>query len=633
MHPAPTVVRGTTPIVALLTAVAATLALTPPPASAWGVDDPATLAPSGAAVTLSADGTGNAAAAWVSGGQVLVSRRPARSRTWTSAVAVSPAGETASAPDVSVGPGGDVAVVWSATPPGGTSDVKIAVEPAGGSWVPARNVSEAPLWQDTDAQVDVGPAGIATVVWAARQTTTTSAAVRSKAASATSVGNQSALSVAEGTFSGVSLARNAVGDTVAAWRHLDAAGTPDAVQAARRLAGTAWSPPVSQGLVAGVLDTPSAVVDGAGNASVGWSSGSGPDTSAPYVFTWPRGGAPSAPSGLASAPGRGLVLSATASGQVGAAWLTGTGATYADLGGAPQPLVSGVAVSGLSLALSETGAATASWTVAGGGLGLGHRPAASTWTAQSVTAAPDARSVVVAHGGDATLAWTDGDGGPVRARTLDDAAPTAVHLTAPMRPLNVGTRIRAGWIGDDVWSPITYEVQRQVTRYDGHAGAAEVWKRLTATDAAYDAEAGQTVCLKVRGFDRAGNTSPWSVARCATTPVNDRTLEAKGFTARKGKGYFSGDYATSRRRGASLVLPGVTARRVALLVGVGGGHGTVTVSLGKKRLGTYSLAARSRDKQVVVPVANFGSARSGRLTVTVTSRGRPVVIDGVYAGP
>ena len=34
-----------------------------------------------------------------------------------------------------------------------------------------------------------------------------------------------------------------------------------------------------------------------------------------------------------------------------------------------------------------------------------------------------------------------------------------------------------------------------------------------------------------------------------------------------------------------------------------------------------------------MPVALFSGVRTGRLTITVTSQGRPVRIDGVYAGP
>ena len=246
---------------------------------------------------------------------------------------------------------------------------------------------------------------------------------------------------------------------------------------------------------------------------------------------------------------------------------------------------------------------------------------------------------VAAHGADATLAWADGAGGPVRARTLDTAAPTAVHLTAPMRVLNDGTTIKAGWIGADAWSPITYEVQRQVATYRTALGAAGTWLTTTATDAAYQAKPGQTVCLRVRGSDQAGNVSAWSVPRCATTPVNDKTLKAKRLSGREvwkskgGKGSFSKDYALSSTKGARLTLP--RCRR-------SGWPSWSAPVAATARCGSASARTRSapspsppgtRARQVVVPVAVFSGVRTGKLTVTVTSKGSPVRIDGVYAGP
>ncbi len=74
------------------------------PSSAWGLTDPATLAPAGSAVVVASDPAGNATAAWLVGGQVQAARRAAGSPAWSPAVAVSPAGVSATDPDVSVGP-------------------------------------------------------------------------------------------------------------------------------------------------------------------------------------------------------------------------------------------------------------------------------------------------------------------------------------------------------------------------------------------------------------------------------------------------------------------------------------------------------------------------------------------------
>ena len=60
-------------------ALVAGLVLVPAaPSSAWGLTDVATLAPAGTSVVLASDPKGDAAAAWVTGGQVQVARRSGR---------------------------------------------------------------------------------------------------------------------------------------------------------------------------------------------------------------------------------------------------------------------------------------------------------------------------------------------------------------------------------------------------------------------------------------------------------------------------------------------------------------------------------------------------------------------------
>ena len=585
-------------------------------------------------MVLSTDGSGSAVAAWVAGGLVQVSRRTP-GVAWTPATTVSATGEVATEPDVSIGPGGVTAVVWAGTPTGGSSAVKISVAPAGQAFGAPRNVSDGSQ-PASSPQVEVGPAGVATVVWASRNTT--NAVVRSKTASATTIGSQSVLAEAAGTFSGVSLARNATGDTVAAWRLEGAAGS---VQVARRLAGQAWSSPAAT-LTSSVLvpDRAAVAIDGAGNATIGWAQGATAESATPYAAAWPRAqAAPSGPVLLSPSPGRAVHVAAGGPGQAAATWSAPGGLWYVDLGvGAPTPLTASP-VTAHDLALSEGGAVAVAYAPAGAGLTLAHRPPGAAWTSTSVPSAAGSVPSVAAHGGDATLAWSDGGAGAVQARTLDSGAPTAVHLTAPMRVLNEGKRIKAGWIGADTFSPITYEVSRQVATYRTPLSAAETWLTTTATGAAYQAKPGETVCLRVRGSDAGGNVSAWSVPRCASVAVNDKTLKPKKLagrtvwkSVRKVKGAYGKDLTTSTRKGATLTLP-VAAHRVALLVSTGRGHGSVSVSLGKERLGTFSLASRKGATQVVVPVAVFSGVREGKLTITLTTNGKPVRIDGVYAGP
>jgi hypothetical protein len=278
------------------------------------------------------------------------------------------------------------------------------------------------------------------------------------------------------------------------------------------------------------------------------------------------------------------------------------------------------------------------YTPAGGGISIATRGApGSAWSTIAVPSAAGSPAVVSAHGADATLAWSQGGSGPVQAQTLDNSAPYAVHLTAPMSVLNKGKQIRVGWIGADAWSPITYDVSSRVGTYRSPLSTTDIVWTTTELGKAYKAKPGETVCLQVRGRDAADNASAWSVPRCATTAVDDKTLKQKKLkgksvwkTVRKAKGSYSKTYTQTSKKGATLALR-VKARRIGLLVSTGKGHGSVRVSLGKDTLGTFSLARAKSAQQVIIPVAVLKSARTGSLKITVTTKGKPVRIDGVYA--
>ena len=620
-------------------ALLATGLLVPAPALAGGLTAASTLAPAGGSVVLATDGAGNAAAAWVAGGQVQVSRRTTGAPAWTPAAAVSGAGVAASDPDVAIGPDGTVAVAWVGTAGGVSPNVEIAMQPPGGAWVAARRVSDNENWTDNDPQVEVGPAGVATVVWAAKQNGTTKTVVRSKTAGATSISTQVRLSAADvdGTFSGLSLDQSPNGDTVAAWK-LD--GATGYAQASRRLSGAAWSTATTLTAPTTVTDATSVAIDTAGNASVGWAAGASDVAAYPYVAQWARvAGSPAAAGTVSAAPGRQVQVARSATGLAAVAWTDGSGMRYAD-GVSPAVVLAGGAIGSVSLSLSSSGAAAVAFTPAGGGISLATRGApGSAWSTLPVPSAAWSVPAVSAHGADATLVWSQGGSGAVQAQTLDNSAPYAVHLTAPMSVLNKGKLIRAGWIGADTWSPITYEVERQVGTYRAPLGAPATWVTTTAIGGSLTAKPGETVCLRVRGADPVGGVSAWSVPRCASVAVDDKTLKQKKLydksvwkTVKKAKGFYSKTYTQSSRKGATLALR-VKARRIALLVSTGRGHGSVKVSLGKDKLGTYSLASAKGAQQVVIPVTVFGRAKKGSLKITVTTNGKPVRIDGIYAGP
>jgi hypothetical protein len=57
----------------------------------------------------------------------------------------------------------------------------------------------------------------------------------------------------------------------------------------------------------------------------------------------------------------------------------------------------------------------------------------------------------------------------------------------------------------------------------------------------------------------------------------------------------------------------------------------VKVKLGAKTLKKISLKSGKRHKRVYIPVATFGRARKGKISIVVTTSGKPVIIEGLGA--
>ena len=481
-------------------ALVAGLVLVPAaPSSAWGLTDVATLAPGGASVVVASDPGGNAAAAWVAGGQVQVARRAVGSSTWTPAVTVSPAGVRRHGPDVSVGPTGVAAVVWVAA--GDVQGRRAAHRAAlGGRAQRLRQPDldrHRPAGRGRSGRRRHRRLGRAERRQHDRPLEDRERRVDQRAGRADPAGHRHLLRV-------VPRPQRSRGDAVAAWR-LDGAGG-SYVQAARRLNGAAWSAPQAQGTVPSVADAPSVSLDGSGNVALGWGSGPTADTNLPYVATWPRGGNLGGPVGLSAAPARRGRARGDADGRLAAAWSSPSGLMYADVG-APAfalstvrwaPTRSPSATPGPPRSCGPPPGAGWPWRTAPREVS-GRACRCRRWPARCRWSRPTG----------STRRWSGPTGraagaGPHPRRR----APTAVHLTAPMRVLNAGTLIKAGWIGADTWSPVRYEVQRQVATYRTVLGAAGTWLTTTATDAAYKAEPGRPCACACAAAIRPATSGP-----------------------------------------------------------------------------------------------------------------------------
>lgn len=635
------------------TALATGLALTPVTAAQalpWGLTPVATVAGAADTWSAAADTVGNSAVAWVVGNRVWVSTRSVGSLIWEAPTPVSadPAVDasvgTVSNVDIDSSPNGHLAVVWTQTPPAGSADPDSEIwqtqRPRGGSFVAPRAVVSNQN-DDDHAQVDIGAGGEAWVVWLGKTNAEGESVVRATSLDATTgPGGIRALSREQGTYADLRLARGSGGALVAAWRWSDPADTTHKILAIRRNAGS-WGTLTATPQAPVILD-PAVAVDGQGRSWIGWSQGLSAETAVPYVTTFDTVLGALTP--LGATPGRGLDLAANATGVGAATWVTPTGLGYADLSMASAPtatiLTPGVGVSAGDVAITDSGTVMLGYAPAGQAqVVLGLRGPGEGFDFRSVGAVPDARPLVLARADQAIGVWAGAAGGPVQATVADLSMPTAAHLTAPLRPFNLGLRIAVGWVGADSVSPVTYTVTAARGDYKTGAGAPFVWQSTAATSAAFPARRGETVCFTVQAADAAGNLSAVSSQRCTATPIDDRALTRKKLKGkavwkkRKQNGHFRRTYVTTSQRGAKLTLRGVRASRIALLAPRKRGYGKVEVRLGKTLLGVVDLGRRHPGvaKQQIIEVGDAFALRSGNLKIKVLSKKKTVRIDGVFA--
>lgn len=126
------------------------------------------------------------------------------------------------------------------------------------------------------------------------------------------------------------------------------------------------------------------------------------------------------------------------------------------------------------------------------------------------------------------------------------------------------------------------------------------WTGTRRTSVSMQAGPGTERCFRFRARDVAGNTSPWSPARCSTLPVDDSELTAKGRVARETNDIaIVGTYSELQQRGASLTLPGQTGRTVAVWVIRGPYQGPVDVYAAGHRLGRINMTASWQRRALV----------------------------------
>ena len=177
----------------------------------------------------------------------------------------------------------------------------------------------------------------------------------------------------------------------------------------------------------------------------------------------------------------------------------------------------------------------------------------------------------------------------------------------------------------------TYDVRYQRAPWNGRFGAFVLWRSATtATSATATGRPGSTYCFSVRARDALGQVSAWTRATCTAIPLDDRSLARVGsWAARTGSAYYLSTFVRSYTRGAKLVRTGVVARGIAIVATTCRGCGSVRVYWGSTLLRSISLNSTTTLNRKLIYVTAFSTARTGTLSIRVTSTSRRVIIDGL----
>ena len=178
-----------------------------------------------------------------------------------------------------------------------------------------------------------------------------------------------------------------------------------------------------------------------------------------------------------------------------------------------------------------------------------------------------------------------------------------------------------------------YDVQYRSAPFRGIYGGFRSWRSNTpVTSVSFTGQSGRSYCFRVRANQSSGFTSNWTNPRCTAIPVSvlNRTMRGRGgWKYYRAGGRFLNAFGLSYRRGASLGLTGVRATRLSLVVTKCPRCGSVNVYWNKRLLASARLTAASLQYKQIIEVGSFPGQQKGTIRIVITSRGKPVAIEGL----
>lgn len=630
----------TSTAVAALAAGALTLAA-PATAADW-IDTGALGGPPGPGESVDVVGTGGGdfLAVWtIDLGEPTDDHRVYAARAvngdWQSPVPLSPIGQDAFDVQVAANTKGDAVVTWEHAGGGPGLKVLSGRRLAGGSWGPVTNLvptpSDSGLMHDTAIAKD----GDAVVGYAISNGVDSTALVSDwpKVGSVTSSPIESGPDDEDWT----NLAANADGDVLmsfvrgsalyATYRPAGSSGWTDAVTIIGDLSTANTSlalRPNGTGVVAGVaqgVDDVFRVVeiraDGTKGASTAVSA-PGTDAGIAGAVTTNGDGDVFAVWEIESAEGNGLAQS-----------VKPAGGAFSPATLLASPIFPGHHLSP-EIALTDNGLRVVAASRAGI-MQVWHRTSGfqASWVLHSAGPATSGSPRELAVDPEGNVALVAGNEQGAHAEILDAAGPVS-RVVTPAKAIVTTDQLKIGWATNDSLSATTgiTDVYATSAPWNAaqHTAPVLIADNATGTQVDFAATPGTTYCFQVRTQDELGNAAN-SRLKCASVPLDDRSLAGKGWTRAEGTGHFLGTVTSTTKEGKTLVRKGVRAKRLALVVHKKQNAGTVKVTFAGDVLGSFSL--KGFGKRRVINLGSFPSVRTGTVKITVTSKGKPVVIDGL----
>jgi hypothetical protein len=225
-----------------------------------------------------------------------------------------------------------------------------------------------------------------------------------------------------------------------------------------------------------------------------------------------------------------------------------------------------------------------------------------------------------------------------------DTTPPTTPATSAGGTFQKQPTFTVGWsVATDTQSRILgYEVRYRQAPFGGGFGTFVSWQKsvlpfralatTTARSAMFEGAPGTTYCFSARAIDGAGNASPYGTEGCTALPVDDPTFSHRGRWARTtGNGYYLETFSRTTQHGATLTLRRIEAKVLAMVVTRCRGCGVIKAFFKGKLLKKVSLRSKrpGRQKLRVINLRTFPSVRTGAFRVTVASKGRAVVVEGL----